>query len=336
MEQPVQKFNNNLRFLILREILIKYSDDEHPINANEIIRILNEKYGMKCDRKTIYRDINTLIHFGFDVNKHCDERKGVYLGEREYELAEIRMLIDAVLTAKFITPKKTEKLLNKLYSELSIYQIEKFSNQVYIDTEAKFDNEEIYYTVDRVNEAISKGKKIEFTYRHKILRNNRVVINEGKKFKVSPYALVWSDDRYYMVANNCKYNNLSNYRLDRMTKVSICSETSRSYKEVSDYSNEFDVSDYVKKNINMFPGKKEHITLACQSDFLEILFDKFGKDIICKKSDKSEITVELDVYISEALLNWFVASACFVKVKSPNYLIEKVKEKIALIDDVYQ
>ncbi len=335
MDSSSKKNTNNLRFLMLKEILVKYSDDDHPINASKIVDILKEKYGMKCDRKTIYRDIKTLVHFGFDVNKYRDERKGVYLGEREYELVEIRMLIDAILTAKFITPKKTQKLIRKLYNELSIYQIDSFNNQVYIDNATKFDNEEIYYSVDKINEAILKNNKIQFVYRHKILRNNRIVINKGKKFKVSPYALIWSDDRYYMVANNDKYDNLSNYRLDRMSKVEICYETARTFKEVSDYKHEFDVSDYVKKNINMFPGEKEHIQLVCCNDFLEILYDKFGKDIICKKSDETEITVDLDVYISEALIDWLVSNACAVKVKSPNYLIERIKQKISQINSIY-
>ncbi len=332
----MEKINaNNLRFFILKEILVKYSDDDHPLNSSKIIKIMKENYGIDCDRKTVYRDIKSLIHFGFDINKAEDKRLGVYLGERKYELVEIRMLIDAILTAKSITPKKTRKLVNKLYDELSIYQSEDLKNQVYIDSKCKIDNEEVYYTIDKINDAIAKRKKIKFLYKHKTLRNNNIKITDGKVFVVSPYALIWSADRYYLVANDENYNDISNYRIDRMSKVEVVDEGRRSLNEVSDYDNEFDVSDYAKKNINMFPGEKVRVEMVCQSEFLEVISEKFGKDINCKRSDRDEFTVTVDVYMSDALIDWLVSNACFVLVKSPLQVFERVCQKIKMINNIY-
>lgn len=327
--------SKNCRLLTIKNILIKYSDDDHPLSSASIIKLMKNKNNINCNRNTVYKEINSLIDFGMDINRYIDRKKGVYLGARDFEIAEIRLLIDAVLTAKFITPKKTKELIEKLYSNLSVYQAKNLNKQIFIDIDGKYDNEEIYYTVDHINEAISKQKKIKFLYKHKILRNNHLTASPSKTFIVSPYALIWSNDRYYLTANNDKYQNLSNYRLERMSKVEIINEKARSIEEVSDYKVKLDVHDYAKKNINMFPGKKETIELVCKSDFFEILRDKFGKNIKCKKTDRDEFTVKLDIYNSRALINWLVENAMKIKVKSPKYICEKVKNRILEISKIY-
>lgn len=327
--------SKNFRLLTLKNILTKYSDDDHPLSSAKIIKLMKNESDINCTRKTIYNEINSLIDFGMDINKFEDRKKGVYLGARRFEIAEIRLLIDAVLTAKFITPKKTKELIEKLYSNLSVYQIESLNQQIHIDTDTKYDNEEIYYNVDHINEAILKHKKIRFLYKHKTLRNNHLAISEGKIFTVSPYALIWSNDRYYLTANNDKYKNLSNYRLEKMSKVELLNENIRPIEEVSDYKGKFDVIDYIKKNINMFPGEKEILELVCKSEFFEILSDKFGKNIKCKKTDRDEFTVKLEIYNSKALIDWLVGNATRIKVKSPKHIYDKVREKIIEISKIY-
>lgn len=330
------KDSKDFRLLAIKDILIKYSDDEHPLSSNKIIKLMKEKYNIQCNRKTIYKEVDALVKFGMDINNCRDKKKGVYLGARKYELAEIRMLMDAVLTAKFITPKKTKQLIDKLHSELSIYQIKNLNQQIFIDLDTKYDNEEIYYNVDHINEAILKQKKIKFIYKHKTLKNNHLAVSQAMVLLVSPYALIWSNDKYYLTANDENYKNLSNYRLERISKVEIMDETARPIDQVSDYKDEFDITDYARKNINMFPGDKEIIELVCKSEFFEILSDKFGKNIKCRKTDRDEFTVKLEVYSSEALIDWLISNATRIKVKSPEHICEKVKNKILEINKVYK
>lgn len=326
--------NQKLKFLYLWEILNKQTDDEHPINSSKLIEELNKK-GFKCERKFVYHSIDTLLDYGVDIIKSYQPNKGFFIGERNFETAEVRLLIDAVLAAPFITLKKTKELISKLKEQLSIYQAKNIQNNLYIDNRLKFNNEEIFYTIDAINEAITKNYKVKFNYHHNTIVNNKIVLDSGKEITLSPYALIWSNDKYYVVGNHDKYDNLSNYRLDRIKNIDIICEPSRHFSEVSNYENYFDVSDYVNKNVNMYVGEQEIVELICSRNFLECLVDKFGNHMELYNSGQSQITAKIKVYTSSALIDWLLQNSDKVYVKSPKYVREQVKDKIKNIYSNY-
>lgn len=326
--------NKKAKIIMLMDILKKYSDDEHPLTTNKIIDKLKD-HGLDCERKSIYNSIGSLIDYGMDINKSYKPHPGFYVGERDFELAEIKLLIDAVLSAKFMTSKKTKDLINKLKMQLSNYQAMNLEDQIIIDKTSKEDNEEIYYNIDNVNRAICNRCKITFIYYHKILQSNKIINGNGKLFKVSPYALFWLNDRYYIAGNQESCNTIANYRIDRMKNVKILDEMIRPCSEVSEYKDNFNVADYVKKNVDMFIGKLQEVELICENKFFEILVDKFGADIKLKSNSTRHFSAKLNIYVSEGLVDWLVQNADKVYVESPCELRNKVKKKIKMIYSNY-
>lgn len=326
--------NKKAKIIMLMDILKKYSDDEHPLTTNKIIDKLKD-HGLDCERKSIYNSIGSLIDYGMDINKSYKPHPGFYVGERDFELAEIKLLIDAVLSAKFMTSKKTENLINKLKMQLSNYQAMTIEDQINIDETSKEDNEEIYYNIDNVNRAICNRCKVTFTYYNKILQNNKIINGNKKLFKVSPYALFWLNDRYYIAGNQEKCDIIANYRIDRMKNVKILDELIRPCSEVSEYKDIFNTSDYLKKHIDIFIGELQEVELICENKFFEILIDKFGADINLKSNSTMHFSAKLNIYVSEGLIDWLVQNADKVYVKSPYELRNRVKKKIKMIYNNY-
>ncbi len=308
------------------DILKKYSDCDHHLNAAQIAEyILDEN--VNVERRAIYKDISALIECGYDVNKSSNLRSGYYYGEREFQLPEIRLLIDAIEGAPFITRKKTEQLKFKLLSFLSIYQSENLNDNIYRGERHKFTNEEIYYNIDTINEAIKANKKITFTYYHKLVKNGKLSVNDGRKFTVSPYGLFWLEDRYYLAANYDKYDNIANYRIDRMKKVVITEQNRREVAEVYN-SSVFDISEYVGKSVQAFSGEASKIKLKIDSDMLDIVTDKFGDEIELVKKGKTSLDVMINVNISEGLVNWLLPYSKKISVIYPDSLKRSINEKI--------
>ena len=213
--------NSKLKTLFIYNFLDKFSDDEHPLYTTDLISMLADK-GIKCERKSIYADIAALNEIGCDIVTVTSPKRGFFMATRTFEIPEVMLLIDAVSSAGFITPKKTESLIEKLETLVSVEQAKTMKSQVYVDTNcAKCDNEEIYIIIDRLNSAITENKKVKFIYRRRSVDVQNRKKHTEKTFTVSPYALIWRDDHYYLVCNNQKYDNLMNLRIDRMKKLEI-------------------------------------------------------------------------------------------------------------------
>lgn len=205
---------SKLKTLLIYNILEKYSDEEHPLSTTDLISMLEEK-GVKCERKSIYADIAALNDIGCDIITVTSPKRGFFMASRTFEIPEVMLLIDAVSSAGFITPKKTASLIEKLETLVSVEQAKTMKSQVYVDTScAKCDNEEIYIIIDRLNNAIADEKKVKFVYRRRSVDVQNRKKHTEKTFTVSPYALIWKDDHYYLVCNNQKYDNLMNLRID--------------------------------------------------------------------------------------------------------------------------
>lgn len=319
--------NQKNRILCVYKILNNKSDEEHPISANYIINELS-LLGYDVDRKTVYSDIEALNTFGVEVIHTDFPKRGYFLSDRIFQVSEISLLIDAVLSANFITPKKTEQLVSKLRGFLSIYQAQKINKNTHIGNRKKCDNEEIFYNIDTLKKSIDEGKKVSFDYYKYILKSGHFIQKVSKKMKVSPYALVWEDDHYYLVCNNEKYDNLMHLRLDKISKVTKSNEISRHFSQVSEYREEFNVSDYASKTFNMFSGTEETVTLRCKTDILNIVVDKFGNDIFVRSSDNDCFVFDSKVYISNGLIHWLLSFGNEIEVIKPIHLREKMKASI--------
>ena len=199
------KKDSKLKLLYIKDILETYSDEENVLNAGDIAQHLYE-LGIECERKSIYKDIDILIEYGLDIIKTSKPKTGWFIASREFEPAELRLLSDAVQAANFISKKKTRSLLEKTERLTSVENAKKLRKQVFIDSRNKCNNEEIFYSISSLDEAIKNFNKVKLTYVKRKLDNKFAATNEKKEFILSPYALIWSNDHYYLVANNEKYD----------------------------------------------------------------------------------------------------------------------------------
>lgn len=318
--------NQKLKIIYILDILKRFSDEENPMNASQISEKLLE-YGIEAERKSIYNDIASLEEYGCDIIKTNDKRGGWFIGEREFEVPEIFLLCDAVRSAKFISVKKTREIINKLHKMLSAAQVKSRSNSVFFAVDGKCTNEELYYSIDSINKAINLKKKIKLTYSSRSFDSNREVMQNEKEMIISPYALSWQDDHYYLVCNYTKYDNLLQLRVDRMRDVEILDETIRHFSEVSEYTEFFDIADYTNKLFMMHGGELCDIELRCNKKITEQVLDRFSEKIFIKNVTDDEFSFTIKAAISEALVTWIINYGDKLTVKKPEILRNMVKER---------
>lgn len=326
-----------MKLLYIKEFLEKNSDEDHPVSVEDINEMLLSK-GIECERKSIYSDVKTLKEYGMDILSVRQPKAGYCVCSREFELPELRLLIDAVQAANFITPKKTKELIKKIGTLSSASQAKMLEKQVYIEKRHKCSNEEIYYNIDIINRAIQSGRRISFIYQKRQLdvAENKVVTQE-KEFSVSPYAMIWSNDHYYLIANNQKYNNLMHTRIDRMKKVEILEEKARKFSEVSPYKSYFDSADYSGKIFNMFSGDTQSLEMVCNKDILEEIIDRFGINALIRTGeDETKFLLSTKCVVSEGLVSWIMQFGADIEVIEPRSLREQVKTRAKEIANIYK
>ncbi|MFU0833066.1 MAG: WYL domain-containing protein [Oscillospiraceae bacterium] len=323
-----------IRILALLELLQERSDEEHPLSAQELMDLLHTQ-GIIAARKTIYRDISALRCHGADILFTRQPKAGFFLASRRFEPPEVRLLMDAVQAAPFLTKKKTAELIRKLGGLMSSAQAEETVGKVHMNLRPKYENEEIYYTIDAIHRAILKEKKISFLYRHYVIRGRRIVQDEGRRFLISPYALIWNSDKYYLAGNYEKYNDVSVYRLDRMKHVEILSKPARPFSEVSEYRDFFDAEDYAAKTFHMYHGDLKTVVLRCADEALELLLDKFGGELSISGREEGFFTVCVQVFAGEGLVEWLLQYGDRITVISPQELRNQVTERIRQIGQQY-
>ena len=325
---------SKMKTLFIYKYLEEHSDDEHPVSTSELIAMLEEK-GIKAERKSIYADVEALKQIGCDVLSVRSPKSGFIMASRKFEIPEVRLLIDAVSSAGFITPNKTKALIEKLESLVSQNQAKAMKSQVYCESVAKCDNEEIYYIIDSLDEAIKAKCKVKFNYKRRNIDKENQKNYTNKTFTVSPYALIWKDDHYYLVCNSGKYDNLLNLRLDRMKKIELLDEAARPMSEVSEYKDYFDTADYSSKMFNMFSGDIDKVKLLCDLELREEIMDRFGVKIPLTASDYDHFETEIDAAVSDGLVSWIMQYGNKIKVLEPQYLADMVAKKAKAIAEIY-
>ncbi|NLL63316.1 MAG: WYL domain-containing protein [Ruminococcaceae bacterium] len=327
--------NTKIKLLRLYDILCEKTDEENPMSANDICKELSF-YGINAERKSIYNDILVLQEYGYDIIKASGSKKGFYLGERDYQLAEVRLLVDAVQSAKFITESKTEELIAKIMHRLSKSQKKMLGGQVYVDHRNKRGNEKIYYAIDALAHAVEEGCKVRIHYTKRRIETGEQPKNEEHIYTVSPYALIWANDHYYLVCNNAKYDNLMHLRIDKITSVAPLDERARSLSEVSQYKGKFDAADYSSKVFNMFAGEEERIIIRCVNSLWDAVRDRFGEDVRVFERTDDTFTIAVNAAVSEGLISWIMQYGEDMVVEKPISLREAVLSKAKALVKAYE
>lgn len=327
---PQQK----LKLLLLLDLLKQYTDADHPLTAEALCDRLAER-DIPCERKSIYSDIAILQEYGYDIVCSHTEPRGFFLAYRDFEVPEVCLLCDAVESAAFISTAKSRQLVKKLEGLLSESEAGKLHRGVFLDQRVKSDNEKTYLIIDGLASAIDEMKKVELTYRRRSIENGRLT-RSNRKFTVSPYALAWVEDHYYLICNNEKYDNLMHLRVDRIAEAVTTGETARSFREVSEYQTFFDVADYVGKSFNMFGGEPERITFRCENRLLEQMIDRFGEKTPFKPDDADHFTFRTKALVSDGLIGKILQYGGALEVLSPESLREAVAEKIKHLAETYR
>lgn len=328
-----KKQGQRLKILYILDFLKRESDEEHPVTAADICEYLDSQ-GIAAERKSVYADISALTDYGADIVRSGSPR-GWFLASREFEEPEIYLLADAVRTAGFISAAKTRELVKKLDSFVSRYQAQKRENRVYFSSCAKSVNEEIFYSIDKISRTVSEKKKISFEYVNRVLSPDRSIEKQKREMLISPYALTWQDDHYYVIGNYEKYDNLIHLRLDRMYKVEITDMPQRHFSEVSEYTDYFDTPDYTAKLFGMHGGEIYDIELKCSKRITEQVADRFGEDIFIKKVTDEDFCFTVRAALSDALVSWVISYGDRVKVLEPQILRDMVVNRTENVLGLY-
>jgi len=316
-----KSYNQKLKIMYIAQMLMEESDEDHPISTQEIITRLGQ-YGISAERKSIYSDIEALANFGMDVIKADGRYGGYYLGSRQFELAELKLLVDAVQASKFITGKKSKELIEKLETLTSKSNAGKLQRQVVVANRNKTSNESIYYSIDEIYTAMNMDRKITFQYFSWTPDKKQELRRDGAFYKVSPWILLWDDENYYLIAYDEESNVMKHYRVDKMLKLSVAEER----REGKDKATALDVAAYSKKTFGMFAGEEETVVLHCEPELAGVFIDRFGTDIAMRRTETGEVRVRVDVSVSPQFFGWLAGLGKKVRIVSPEDVKKEYRE----------
>lgn len=313
--------NQKLKLLYLLKTLNEKTDEENTMTINDIIRELG-LYGITAERKSLYDDLEALRHYGLDIGTRKSKTTNYFVASRLFEVPELKLLVDAVQCSKFVTHKKSNELIKKIESLASFKHAQSLHRQVYVSNRVKTINESIYYNVDRLHNAIAENNKVCFKYFDYDINKDKVFRKNGDKYSVSPYALSWDDENYYLITFSAKYNDFTHYRVDRMSDIEIIDEV-RDPLSDREY---FDIGEYTKKVFNMFGGDEEIVNLKLDNSLVNAVIDRFGKEVLIGKVDENSFYICIKVAVSSTFFGWIAQFGNKVKVLSPENVVEKYKK----------
>ena len=327
-----RKENQKLKVLYLLKILSEKTDYDHHITMAGILNELG-KYDVKAERKSIYNDIALLKEFGYDIvgeqNKNGYE---YYMAMRQLELPELKLLVDSVQSAKFITERKSNELINKLETLCSSHEAKQLQRQVYVSGRVKTMNESIFSNIDQLHMAIADNKKITFQYWNWNVDKKMELRKDGAKYKVSPWGLSWDDENYYMVAYDDAEQKIKHYRVDKMLHIDILEEK----REGKDSYRDIDMADYAKKTFGMFGGEEHTVTIECENRFAGVMIDRFGKDVTMVKRDTEHFAVMPKVAVSPQFIGWIIGLGEGVKVSAPEDVVKQIRQMLTKTSKLYK
>jgi len=321
--------NKKMLNMMILEILQEYSDSEHRLTQAEIIRLLKLKSGMECDRRSVRNNIECLEAYGYDIV----HENGYYLATREFEEAELRMLIDSVLFSKNISTNQAQELIEKLKSHGNKYFDVKVSHVCNLSQLRHADNKQIMFSLEILNDAISQKKKVSFTY-NEYEKDFKLHPNGRGTYIVNPYQLVANNGRYYLIGNYDKYNDISHYRIDRMSDVAILEENAKPLRQIKGMENGFALPKHMAEHIYMYSGESAQIKMKVKKCLLNELIDWFGKDFRIAEELEEDYLIRLKCN-EKAMRFWALQYGEYVEVLEPVSLRNQIKDTIQKMQEKY-
>ena len=322
--------NQKLKILYLMRLFLEQTDENHSITISDMITEL-DRYDISAERKSIYDDIESLKTFGLDIEVKKSKTTDYYLASRPFELAELKLLVDAVQCSKFVTHKKSLELIKKIENLTSKKQAMALQRQVYVANRVKGINENIYYNVDCLHSAIAENKKVSFKYFDYTINKEKLYRKNGADYYASPIALSWDDENYYLIVYYGKHNNFVHYRVDRMSTIEILDQARDT---IPDEEN-FNVAEYTKKVFSMFGGNDEIVRLQFKNGLVNQVIDRFGSDINIEKVDEESFSVRIPVKVSSPFFSWVAQFGTEIRIISPENVKEKFLENLNEIFNQY-
>ena len=316
--------NQKLRILYLIEILTKYTDEDHILNSTQIIEKLKTIYGLDVERKTIYSDVNNLIDAEvLDIEQVGGRKGGFHVLSRKFELAELKMLVDAVQASKFITKKQCSSLIKKISDFASTYDEKKLSRSVHIYDRASDKSKTAFYMIDSIHAAISENRSVTFQYTEMTPNKKRIKRHSGELYHISPYALLWRDENYYLLGFNHDSASFRHYRVDKMENITVTEIPRLGAKEFEDIS----LNKYSSNVFEMFGGDEYIVHLSCENSLAGAMFDRFGTELqIYEKGDRFEFYAP--VQISVRFFGWVFGFNGGLKILSPENVVNEYKKQL--------
>lgn len=311
------------RILYLQKILLERTDEEHPLTTTQIIEILDKEYGISAHRTTIAKDMTTLQDFGLDVITIHSTQSKYFVGSRKFELPELKLLLDAVESSKFITKKKSDALIQKIYTLTSVGQVSKLKRNNYVVDRVKPDNEQIYYIVDAINDAINAGKQISFQYYDYTGLKKKVLKNKGEVYKLSPYHLLWNGDYYYVIGYSEKKSKVVTFRVDRIAATPEILSA-----DVVVKPKDFELTEFTKKVFSMYDGNNVTVDLRCDNSLMKTMIDRFGEDVTTLAYDMNSFRLITEVSASQTFFGWVFGFGGKVQILAPEDVKEQYRQMI--------
>lgn len=322
--------NQKAKLLYLMRILNERTDEQHPMTIAQITAALAE-YGISAERKSLYSDIEQLRCFGMDIIGCRGKNYGYYVGMREFELPELKILVDAVQSSKFITHKKSGELIKKIEGLTSVYGARQLDRQVYVANRIKNAAESIYFVIDEIYRAISENSSILFKYTTWLPSKEKILRKSGSDYHISPWALCWDDESYYMIGYDSEAGHIKHFRVDKMVDIRLTGEERDGYEKFK----MFDMGAYSKKMFGMFNGKEEMVSLICDNNMAGVIIDRFGKDVTISSVNSERFRVSVRVAVSPQFFAWVFSFCGAIEISGPKHISDKMLEMIQTAEKKY-
>lgn len=322
--------NQKLKIMYLMKILLELTDETHDITLAEIVEHL-KAYGVTAERKSLYSDIENLRLYGMDIlGSQYDRTFHYQVVNRQFELAELKLLVDSVQSAKFIPEAKSKELIKKIEGYASKYEAEKLERQVSVAGRVKTQNNRVYYSVDAIHEAISANEQISFQYFSWTVDKKMELKHDGAFYHVSPWAMCWDDEKYYLIGFDNEEQKIKHFRVDKMTGTTVVHEKRLGKTEFS----KINMAEYTNRLFGMFEGEIQAVTMRCENRLANVMIDRFGPDIPMLRVDNEHFDMIVKVSVSKLFLGWIMALDG-VKIIAPTKAVEAMKQEIERLQKLY-
>ena len=307
--------------LLLRQYLYQQTDEQHPASVTDILAFW-QQHGIQAGRKSVYTDIELLQNAGMDIVCVKSTQNRYFVGERLFELPELKLLVDAVESSRFITEKKSTALIKKLGHLTSTAQAEQLNRRIYMGGTPKPENESIYYNVDTIHNAVQKKQQITFQYFEYTPKKEKILKHDGYKYRFSPYAMIWNRDCYYAVGWSEKHGKIAQFRVDRMTAVEPLEQTAVQTLD-------FDPAEYVRKVFGMYPDDLCTVKLLCDNEVMRSVIDRFGENVRTETVDEQHFRATVEVAPSPPFFSWIFTFGGKIRIIGPLTVLEEMRDMAA-------